>query len=925
MNRPFSTSDSSIFVDLCMLQVHLFDSVKHVKTHVDVVGLCLDACPRGAYGCEGVRGVAGRVGTSFHVQASGRWRPFLFGQESESKPSCRIRCLEIAINMASTSPVRLCYLGKDLPDGVELVPQSVRWDPTEPDVVAASFEGGFFVVWKYSTGSRKVYNLQQASMPMPTFSSDTSSSQHLPDLYGVTEPRAMSGNWLDFRFGRVGDQRELFLSFQNSNKVLRSKLSLPSEIDIEGYVSAHPVFDFAAHAEPVTAMATKPYLTGVHQEQQAHLLTGAEDGSIILWDVGIECGDDLRTLSERTVHVIRAHEGSVRAVCFSGTAFYISSGDDQAIRIWRMADGVQACYFPSEKVVISKITCGLTWDDVDEEEFEGAGVRVPTVMIAAGSKEGSVFLWKMTQENEIQKPTIRLVGLADHTRTEISAVSMFPIKSRYGESDGVGVIAANDGGSVHIYKYGRAQHLAQLFEGETVLDQTDILPSAAFELMHEASYDDAIISGIARYELNLGRAPASQDVAIALIASKSGDIDVLTIPAAGHHTAAEASVSGITGLSVLVSFREQEETEEELGPPPVPASPARSPTKVANPEMTAPISTKIDAAAVPDTSPAARARSPPGPFSSPIQFGEGFETVLKVERYEEADDEPQEEAPEPIPQPTLVYKQQGRSVAGEEHAAAEADDWAAKQFGGEDQKDAILPSDRYDTEPLQLRPSNRPSPTMGRISGARIDPKYWNKERALALIEVEKQHKTHFHVSDEDPMQEQRLGFQGADPPYFSSTKFPISELMEPSLNSTLLIRERIKRLQSSKFDFAAAEKEVEAQLKKESKPPRIHHKLHERRYTGLVSLQDPPKIKKKRAARPVTKATKAWRKEISPENKPVLDDIPGFKDLLQKESNLSKVDFYTPAEAVLSFHDRVGQGQISDSVARFRNAGYLQ
>ena len=50
--------------------------------------------------------------------------------------------------------------------------------------------------------------------------------------------------------------------------------------------------------------------------------------------------------------------------------------------------------------------------------------------------------------------SVRLVGMADHTETRINTISLFPIKSRYGENDGVGVACGNNEGGLIVYKYG---------------------------------------------------------------------------------------------------------------------------------------------------------------------------------------------------------------------------------------------------------------------------------------------------------------------------------------------------------------------------------------------------------------------------------------------------------------------------------------
>eukprot|EP00945_MAST-04E_sp_MAST-4E-sp1_P003288 g3288.t1 len=751
--------------------------------------------------------------------------------------------------MSSTSPLRLCYEGKNLPSkGVK--PLIVHWDPSEADVVAVAFDNGSFAMWKYGSSVHKVYSLQQAAMAVPTYSTDADPAQSLPDSYGVTKPRVLAGQWLDFQFTSVGDQRELFFSFKNSNKVLRTHLSMGSAVDVGGYVTGSPVFEFAAHKEPVTALAPTPYRP--NNVSEAMVLTGSEDGSVILWDAGLECGDDLREIGERTIHVIRAHAGAVRAVCFAGD-YYVSSGMDEAIRVWRLADGVQACYFPSEKTIISRISCG----PVFAAEEEGT-----VMMIAAGSDQGGVFLWRMSQdfsdEAEAQEgtPSIRLVGLADHTQSEISSISMYPVKSRYGESDGVGVISGNQDGGIHVYKFGRARHLAHVFDGETVLDENDTLPAHAFELQHEARYKGGIVSGEARYELSLGRVPSSDEVVLALVASSEGDVDVLRVPSAGHNTSAEAQVDDDEGmLSLLVTLREPEEEEgesveneeskEERGRDTNPVA-SLSPKRRESTEATTPSKSR-------ESPPASSRRR--SPFGAPIAFGEGFETVLKIERYEERDtqDVPEADAPEPEPHPMVVYNQIGMPA---EDDSQKADKWAADQF-------------------------------------------------------VEKAHRPNFKANADSPLQNQRLGFQGSDPPYFTGAEFPISDLQEPVLNSTAGVRDAMKKLSKAKFDRIKVEDNIDIKV-----DPSLDVPYAKPKYVGLVPVQMPVVAKKRTVSKQISAK---WAKEVADTKKPNIFDAPGLREMQFVESTLQDVDFYCPPQAVLSF-DEVN----NSDARRWENAGFM-
>ena len=80
-------------------------------------------------------------------------------------------------------------------------------------------------------------------------------------------------------------------------------------------------------------------------------------------------------------------------VAFAGLEFYVSSGQDQAIRIWNISNGEAACYFHTEKVLVSKIQCGP--------------ISNKSYAIVAGSERGSVFMWKMDLPREGRRPKRR--------------------------------------------------------------------------------------------------------------------------------------------------------------------------------------------------------------------------------------------------------------------------------------------------------------------------------------------------------------------------------------------------------------------------------------------------------------------------------------------------------------------------------------
>ena len=129
--------------------------------------------------------------------------------------------------------------------------------------------------------------------------------------------------------------------------------------------------------------------------------------------------------------------------------------------------------------------------------------------------------------------------MADHTETRINTISLFPIKSRYGENDGVGVACGNKEGGLIVYKYGRSS-LLNVPSGIDANDENinfKNMPSRALELLHQAKYASSMLSNQARYELNLNRdskSISSSEVVLLLSAASDGDVDVLRVPPAGH-------------------------------------------------------------------------------------------------------------------------------------------------------------------------------------------------------------------------------------------------------------------------------------------------------------------------------------------------------------------------------------------------------
>ena len=832
--------------------------------------------------------------------------------------------------MPITSPLRICYLQHKEPEKTAK-PVSVKWDPAEPDAVGIAFDDGTFLVWKYSNGLKKLYNLQQSAMPLPTFDSDKDINATLPDAYGVTDPRPVTSPWLDFNFALVYDHREMFFAFSNSNKVHRTYLPDPSNVDMDGYTSGSGVFEFAAHRLPITAFTTSPLI----ENEPPRLLTGSEDGTIILWDASVPCNDDLRDIGARTIHVINAHEGSVVDVAFAGLEFYISSGQDKAIRIWNINTGEQACYFHTEKVLVSKIECGP--------------LSRKSYAIVAGSERGSVFMWKMNlprkgsddgddnDDEELDESmkvvedddyiSVRLVGMADHTERPISSISLFPIKSRYGEDDGAGVACGNKEGGLYVYKYGRSSLLKQPSDIDANDENISFknMPTHAFELLHQAKYGSSLLSNQARYELNLNRSAeniSSAEVVLLLSAASEGEVDVLKVPPAGHRTRTESQVSksGESDFSLLVTLNDPEDEEEHVD---VEEEEER------NRQQESP---KRQSTMSPQRSPMKRSQS--GASDGNIRFGSGFETVLNISRKKKPEEEvPKEEIPEPEPHPMITYNQVGLPT---EEDLENADAWAEEEFDATENGEGGVNDNSNNnnnnnnknnsgTKNAARTPSSNKK-TRSRFHkqtknmfGPKIAKSFHNPERARALIEVEKNYRADYHAVDDGRDGIQKLGFHGGDPPYFSKTNFPVSELQEPVLQSSIALRDTIAKLNATSFDKRAAIRDTVVPVN----PKNVNVERSQMKYMELVDVNAPTPVKNRTVRKQISK--KYLKERLNNKNKLDIFDAPGLKSFQKAESTLKdKVDFYAPAEPKLFFNELDLMGVGTGSRGRFNmNSGF--
>ena len=321
------------------------------------------------------------------------------------------------------------------------------------------------------------------------------------------------------------------------------------------------------------------------------------------------------------------------------------------------------------------------------------------------------------------------------------------------------------------------------------------MPSQALELLHQAKYASSMLSNQARYELNLNRdskSISSSEVVLLLSAASDGDVDVLRVPPPGHLTMSETltSKNGEGDFSLLVTLNEPEEDEYVDV-----AAEQEQNRQQESPKRQSTIS--------PQNSPMKQSRSS---RSANMKFGEGFHTILSIEKNSRGgkkgeDEIPQDELPEPEPHPMITYNQVGLA-SGEN--LEEADDWAQKEFGDaiEPEKTNISSTRKSAETPSKAK---RAVAQKKKVFGPKIAKSFYNPERARALIEVEKNYRADYHAVEDGRDGIQKLGFHGGDPPYFSKTKFPVSELQEPVLQSSVALRNTIAKLKASKFDKHAA------------------------------------------------------------------------------------------------------------------------
>ena len=133
-----------------------------------------------------------------------------------------------------------------------------------------------------------------------------------------------------------------------------------------------------------------------------------------------------------------------------------------------------------------------------------------------------------------------------------------------------------------------------------------------------------------------------------------------------------------------------------------------------------------------------------------MKFGEGFHTILSIEKSSRGgkkgeDEIPQDELPEPEPHPMITYNQVG---------LASGETWKKQMIGHKkssemqsSQKKRIFPSTRKSAEtPSKVK---RVAAQKKKVFGPKIAKSFYNPERARALIEVEKNYRADYHAVED--------------------------------------------------------------------------------------------------------------------------------------------------------------------------------
>jgi hypothetical protein len=145
--------------------------------------------------------------------------------------------------------------------------------------------------------------------------------------------------------------------------------------------------------------------------------TGGVDGVAMVWDTGHTAGD----LGEHNMLTVMAHNGlPVNDIAFmAGNHLAVTASSDEAVRVWRVADGTLLQSMVTGEVTVNVLRC--------RAQGAGLGGHMNHSLIVAGTVTGSVFCWHVEHE---RPPARQRGGVRDTTRSTAAGA-----KSNGGDDD----------------------------------------------------------------------------------------------------------------------------------------------------------------------------------------------------------------------------------------------------------------------------------------------------------------------------------------------------------------------------------------------------------------------------------------------------------------------------------------------------------
>ena len=174
------------------------------------------------------------------------------------------------------------------------------------------------------------------------------------------------------------DGIQFVFTFAGGNKVYRT--SLPPTSLVDGFFGGAPVETFAVQKESVRCLTIR---MGHHRH--GVLGTGSEDGVAMVWNLAHAMGDR----GDSNLLTIVAHpDRPVTDMTFvRGNHLVFTASDDQAVRLWRVADGQLLQSLATGEMPVRTLGC--------RDEGRSVLRGMSDTLVVAGTASGSVFLWRV--------------------------------------------------------------------------------------------------------------------------------------------------------------------------------------------------------------------------------------------------------------------------------------------------------------------------------------------------------------------------------------------------------------------------------------------------------------------------------------------------------------------------------------------------